>query len=496
MLRSEELKQHKEEFLEHTICGIFHKTALRYPDHIAVEDEEGAVTYRELDEYSNFLAKHLKEQGTGPEKIVALQSGRHRYTIIGMMAAWKAGGAYIFLDEMCPASRNQYLKEECGCKIVLTQQYLAELGMERLEEYVDDSKREGLAIIIFTSGSTAKPKGVMIEHRNIMAAVSNFHRLGFCDSDRTSVFPSFSFVASVCDICSSLAVGAALEIIPEYRRRSIDLIIEYCKEKSITIQFLPPHMAMKLMKRDQELKLRALLVGSEAVRYLEKKDYRIINVYASSEMCSLISAYDITTHEKSYPIGTINPTLRYYIVDDDGNQVEPGEEGELWLAGAQVTRGYLNKPEQTARQFIDNPFSADEEFKRLYKTHDIVCQQPDGNLKFICRKDDVYKIRGFKVGAAAVEEAMLKCPLVKEAAVKAFEDSGGCNILCGYFSSDEKADVKKIKEELKKALPYYMVPTCMIAMDRLPRNSNNKIDRKALEPPAELNDHKLLEKLY
>lgn len=496
MLRSEELKQHKEEFLESTICGMFHKTALRYPDHIAVEDEEGAVTYRELDEYSNFLAKHLKEQGIGPEKIVALQSGRQRNTIIGMMAVWKAGGAYLYLDDLCPDARNQHLKQECECEIILTRDYLSELGMERMEEYVDDSGREHLAILIYTSGSTAKPKGVMIEHRNIMAVVSNFDRLGFCDTDKTSVFASFSFVASVCDICSSLCVGAALEIIPEYRRRNIDLIVEYCREKSITIQFLPPHMARKLGKYEEQLNLRALLVGSEAVRNLEKKNYRMLNVYASSEMCSLISVYEIQGGEKTYPIGTVNPNLRFYIVDDDGNQVKPGEEGELWLAGPQVTRGYYKRPEQTKRQYMENPFSEEPEFRRLYKTHDIVCQQPDGNLKYICRKDDVYKIRGFKVGCTPVEEAMMKCPAIREAAVKAFADSGGCNILCGYFVSDEEVDVKKVKEELRKTLPYYMVPTCLLRMEKLPRNRNNKVDRKALLPPAELDDHKLLEKLY
>ncbi len=496
MLRSEELKQHKEEFLESTICGVFHKTALRYPDHIAVEDEEGAVTYRELDEYSNFLAKHLKEQGAGPEKVVVLQSGRHRNTIIGMMAVWKAGGAYLYLDDLCPDCRNQHLKQECECEIVLTREYLSDLGMERMEEYVDDSRRDHLAILVYTSGSTAKPKGVMIEHKNIMAVVSNFDRLGFCDTDKTSVFASFSFVASVCDICSSLCVGAALEIIPEYRRRNIDLIIEYCREKSITIQFLPPHMARKLGQYGGELNLRALLVGSEAVRNLEKKNYRILNVYASSEMCSLVSVYEMKGGEENFPIGTVNPNIRFYIVDDDGNQVRPGEEGELWLAGLQVTRGYYKRPEQTARQYIENPFSKEPEYRRLYKTHDIVCQQPDGNLKYICRKDDVYKIRGFKVGCTPVEEALMKCPAIREAAVTAFEDSGGCNILCGYFVSDEAVDVKKVKEELRKTLPYYMVPTCLLQMEKLPRNRNNKVDRKALLPPAELNDHKLLEKLY
>lgn len=219
-------------------------------------------------------------------------------------------------------------------------------------------------------------------------------------------------------------------------------------------------------------------------------------MYAASECCSLISVYEITGDEAVYPIGTLNPTLRGYIVDEDGQKVEPGQEGELWLAGPQVSRGYLQRPEATMRQYRKNPFSSEPEFQRLFKTNDIVCQDADGNLHYVGRKDNMYKIRGFRVESGAVESTVLKCAAIKEVVVKAFPDAGGVNILCGYFTSDVDVDVKDLKEKLKEILPYYMVPVCFIRLDEFPRNFNNKIDRKAIKPPKEINDHKLLEKLY
>ena len=168
----------------------------------------------------------------------------------------------------------------------------------------------------------------------------------------------------------------------------------------------------------------------------------------------------------------------------------------MWLAGPQVSRGYLKRPDLTEKQYIPNPFSQEPGYERVFKTRDIVRQDKEGNLNYISRLDNMYKIRGFRVEGGAVESAVLRCPEIKEAAVRAFTDEGGVNILCGYFAADVDIDVKKLKEELKAILPYYMIPTCFIRMESLPRNMNNKIDRNALVPPKELNDHKLLEKLY
>lgn len=152
-------------------------------------------------------------------------------------------------------------------------------------------------------------------------------------------------------------------------------------------------------------------------------------------------------------------------------------------------------PELTAEHYISNPFSDEPGYKRVYKTGDIVYQDGE-DLRYVCRKDNMYKIRGFRVEGGAVEATLLKCGAVKEAAVRAFEDSGGTSVLIGYFTSDEQVDVKVLKERMKEYVPYYMVPTAILQMDELPRNANNKIDRSALKAPAELNDHKLLEEKY
>ncbi len=487
----------KQMFFENTFCQIFHKTAMEYPDKIAVESESRSISYKELDEYSNFLASLLVGQGVQREEIVAIRSGREPETVIGILAVLKAGAAYIYIDESYPEVRRELMQQECQFRITLTKEYLDSLAWERKTKFFDRSRREDLAVMIYTSGSTSTPKGVMLEHRNIMASISNLDRLALDRDDKFCAFASFGFVASVYDVFSTLLVGGTLVIMPEYRRRNIGLITEFYKEKKVTVTFLPPHMAMKLMQYDDpSLKLRLLLVGSEPVRNLQPKNYRIINTYAASEMCGVITVYEIASSEKTYPIGTLNPTIKGYIVDKKGNLAEPGEEGELWLSGPQVCRGYYKRPDATGAQFMKNPFSVEKGYERVFKTRDIVCLMDDGNLKYISRKDNMFKIRGFRVEAGAVEAAILKCSPVKEVVVKAFEDDGGCNILCGYFAADEKIDVKELKSRLKNIIPYYMVPTALFQVERFPRNANNKIDRQALKAPAELNDHKRLEELY
>lgn len=497
VLRSDYLVNHKSEFLYKTFCGIFHETACQYPDKMAVLCSDCALTYRELDEYSNGFAKKIAEQGFGSEDIIAIESDRSVRTIVAMLGILKAGAAYLFLEEYYPRAGKQVAYDECECRIVLKKDDLLAMDLVRDPEFVDRSAMDSLAILVYTSGSTASPKGVMLENRNLAAVISNFDRFGFCETDRTCVFASFSFVASVFDIFASLIVGAEICIIPEERRWKMELITEFYKLHHITVSFLPPHMAMKFMEYDEdEFDVRLLLVGSEPARNLKPKKYKILNVYAASELCSLISCYEITTTEKSYPIGTLNPTVEGYIVDEEGRLVADGEAGELWLAGPQVARGYMKRRVQTKAQFDRNPFSDCPGYARIYKTRDIVKRLPGGNLVFITRKDNMFKVRGFRIESGAVESAVLRCSAIKEVVVKAFEDSGGCNILCGYFVSDEAIDTKGLKKELKKILPYYMIPTCFIQLDEFPRNRNNKIDRGAIRAPKELDDHKLLEELY
>lgn len=484
-------------FMKHTFCQIFRETAIDYAEKLAVSDGERSVTYQELEEYSNFLAEYLRGLGIRNGNTIAIQTGRTVASIIAMIGVWKTGACFVFLDDSYPETRNEKLKEDCGYNLVITRGWIDGLDWKRVQESHDDSRPEKLALLIYTSGTTSRPKGVMIEHRNLCASFENYKRLGFCEEDRNCVFANFGFVAAMYDIFATLSIGGSVVLIPEWRRRNIGLITEFLEKEKITVTFLPPHMARKLMEYDSsKLALRTLLVGSEAVHGLRRQSYRIYNVYAASELCALTACYEIVDARGSYPIGTLNENLKGYIVDEAGNQVEPGQEGELWLAGPQVSRGYLKRPDLTEKQYIPNPFSQEPGYERVFKTRDMVRQDEEGNLNYISRLDNMYKIRGFRVEGGAVESALLRCPEIKEAAVRAFTDEGGVNILCGYFAADVDIDVKKLKEELKAILPYYMIPTCFIRMESLPRNMNNKIDRNALVPPKELNDHKLLEKLY
>ncbi len=502
MNRSDYLIEHREEVSRSTFCKVFCDTVSAYPDETAVYCEGQSVTYRELLAWAEASAHKLVNAGLQKEEIVAIRTGRTIETIAGILGIWKAGGAYVYLDKAYPPKREAAILQECGCRFVLDMDWWQDVPKVHKLPPLDLSQSQALALLIYTSGSTSKPKGVMLEHKNVIASMYVFQIFGVKKGDHYGIFPGLGFVAAVSDIFSALAVGAAAYVIPGSVRKSIDSLVEYYKAHSIRISFLPPHMARKLLAMDfghlNELPLRLLLVGSEPVRNLKTAPFRIFNVYGASEMCSMIAHYDISeyTLEGFYPVGRVNPWLRGYLVGDDGRLVSPGEPGELWLAGPQVSRGYYNLPELTRSHYIPNPFSQEPGYERVFRTNDILKDVGNGNLLYVCRKDNVYKIRGFRVENTAVEYAISQCAPVKEVAAKAFMDDGGCNVLCAYFTADEKLDVKAIKEHLKERIPYYMVPTGLIQLNSFPRNLNGKIDRQSIEPPKEINDHKLLEQLY
>ena len=474
---------------ESTFCGEVRRWAEAHPQQTAVVSEGQRLTYQELNRRSSVLAAYLLEQGIHREDIVGIATGRSAETVVAILGIWKAGAAYVYL--------NNHILKDCRCPLVLNHARM-EQAMETPDPgYLDFSAPDSLALVVYTSGSTAAPKGVMLEHRAVYQMAINQAFMAVRPEDHYCIFASFSFVASVSDLVGSLIGGATCYIIGEAYRRDIHKLEQYLLDEEITICFLPPHMAIKLTgETPPGLSLRLLLVGSDCVHNLHSDQFRILHVYGATEAGSLIAHYPITEKRSSYPVGKLNPSLRGYIVDEAGKLVPKGEAGELWLSGPQISRGYVGLRESTAATYALNPFTQEEGYQRVLKTADIVREDEHGDLIYVARKGRMYKIRGFRVESRAVEQSLLQYPGLTEAVVLAFPDSGGTNILCGYYTATTAIGPKELKAYLRERLPYYMVPTCMFQLEHFPINVNNKIDRKQLRPPAELDDHKYLEQPY
>ncbi len=499
-LLSDYLSKNKELMKQETIIQLFHRAVEWYPDKIAVQDEEKNITFQQLEWASNKVAKYLSEvEGIKPDDVVGCSAKRRLSFVILILGIWKTGAAFVAIDKECPEEHIQYCLDAGKVNLNIGSSFLRKVEEYYSYEqviYEDKSEANTLALILFTSGSTGKAKGVRLLHSNIAASVSNFDVIPFYSTDKLASFSNFLFIAAVFDITVSLAIGITLYIVPDDIRKNISEVARYYCEHKITVSFLPPHMAMKYMAVDEGSPLRMLLVGSEPPRNLEKRKYDIVNVYAASEACAIISRYNITDHRSHYPIGTIVPALRGYVVDDQGKETEIGEEGELWLSGQQIFDSYLNLPELNKKRFQENPFTQEKGFERVFKTADIVKKLPDGTLEYVCRKDNMCKIRGFRVEIAGVEEVMLQIPEIIAACVTWFTDKGGTNILFGYYVSNQVLDHKYIRDELGKKLPYYAIPTGLVQVDAFPKKESGKTDRKGFPPPKELNDHKLLSKVY
>ena len=494
---SDVLKDHPDYFIDTTLPRLFGKAAAYQPDHMAAISRGQSLTYRELDLLSSRIAHKLIYGRISRGSAVAVMCGRSADTIAAYFGVWKAGCTVVFLDREYPSMRNRECMEECNAAEVITPEWISEAEAEEpILPSEDLSQPDQIAEIVYTSGSTSKPKGVLLSHRNILTSASNYHLFGITSDDHYCCFASMMFVASVYDLATSLLAGASLYLIPKEIRRSIAKIVAYYEENGITITFLPPHMAKKYGALNQKSPLRVLIVGSEPAHYLKPASYRIAYVYASTECCAVISIHWITEEQESYPAGIVVPTLHWMIADEQGRKVKPGEIGELLLAGGQICCGYLDLPLKNHNTFAQNPYSRDPDYRRMYHTGDLMSQDENGELVFHGRMDAMVKVRGFRIELSAVEVFLLRFPGIQEAVCRVFPDQGGENILIGYYTADPDIDHAQLRTWMGRNLPYYMIPTALIRLDQMPRNANSKIDRNALQAPPELNDHKLLAKLY
>ncbi|NEW07889.1 amino acid adenylation domain-containing protein [Paenibacillus sp. SYP-B3998] len=505
---------------ERTIHGLFEEQVERTPDRVAVVMGEEQLTYRELNEQANRLARVLREKGVGPDRIVGIAVHRSLEMNIGLMAIHKAGGAYLPIQPEDPVDRVLFTLEDSGAALVLTQRNLLEplrpLGAERellgIEDVLEQAAglsgvnlepvnvSSDLVYVIYTSGSTGRPKGVMIEHASLINRLNWMqHRMPFGAEDVILQKTPYTFDVSLWELFSWAIQGARLCFLPPGGEKDPGLIADTIEAHGITaIHFVPSMLGAFLDVAEQESwfgrlgSVKRVFTSGEALMSEHVKRFNRLwrassgatlhNLYGPTEATVEVAYYDCPPEEVpgSIPIGRPLDNVRLYVLDKADRLMPVGVPGELHIGGDCLARGYLNRPDLTAEKFVLDPFV---DGGRMYRTGDLARWLPDGNIEYLGRIDHQVKIRGYRIELGEIEAALLAQDGVKESVVLARDDGQGGHFLCAYVASDQERQEQALKERLKLVLPSYMVPTHIVVLDGLPHLSNGKVDRKSLPAP-------------
>ncbi|HVB37584.1 MAG TPA: amino acid adenylation domain-containing protein, partial [Vicinamibacterales bacterium] len=486
------------------------------PEATAVQQDEDRLSYRELESRANRLARLLRREGVGVEDRVGVCLGRSPALVVSLLATLKAGAAYVPLDPSYPSERLAHMATDAGVTLIVTDRERRPLidaaGLRHVPLRVleDEADRIGalpdraldvhvdpdnLAYLIYTSGSTGRPKGVAVSHRSLMNLVG-WHRRAFAlePADRCTMLASFGFDASVWETWPVLAAGATLDLVPSSLLLDPPALRARLVDRRITVSFVPTPIAEQLLGLDWPRggTLRLLLTGGDRLTHFgsDRLPFTLVNNYGPTEhtVVGTSGAVGARGHDERMPaIGRPIANTRAYVLDERLHQLPPGADGELFLSGPSVARGYRGAPDQTAERFLPDPFTP-VPGARMYRTGDRVHLLPDGRMAFVGRTDDQIKLRGFRIEPAEIEAALAAHPSVREAAVVLREDRPGHPRLAGYVINRPGADapVAALEEFLASRLPDYMVPRVWVALEAFPMTPNGKIDRRALPaPPAE-----------
>ena len=495
---------------EHCVHQLFEQQVEKTPDNIAVVFEDQSLTYQQLNERANQLARYLQQQGVGPETLVGVYLERSLDMIVSLLAILKAGGAYLPLDTSYPASRTIYMLEDSKTRHLVTNSELSNtLSIQALYLITLDSLQKKLQLlptqnlelpvslsnlvyVIYTSGSTGKPKGVCIQHTGLLNLIS-WHQdiYQITTQDRATQFANFSFDASVWETWPYLTAGASLYLTTRDTMIEPNAIWDFLQKNKITLAFLPTPIAQVCLEQPipSPLSLRALLTGGDKLESLnhELLPFTLVNHYGPTEnsVVSTFTAVDLKKAAiKSPSIGKPINNVKTYILDENLNPTPIGVSGELFVAGKSLANGYLYKPKLTKERFIQNPHHKDE---RLYRTGDLARYLPDGNIEFLGRIDNQVKIRGFRIECGEIETVLTELEAINNALVMAADINNDKHLVAYIVYHDQPLSDSALRDSLKRQLPDYMVPSYFIALDAFPLTPNGKIDRKQLPIPDRVN---------
>jgi tyrocidine synthetase-3 len=519
-----------------TITEVFEQIAETYPEKTALVLGDEQVSYDELNRRANQLAHFIKQQALQPESLIGLMCDRSIELIVAILAILKAGAAYVPLDPNNPKSRLSYIARDSQLKLILTQESVSGILAADNEEYElvslnrpqvieqlaslpeqnisvppSDSRNTGtsLAYIIYTSGSTGQPKGVMVEHNNVLRLFNacNAH-YQFSEQDVWVLFHSYAFDFSVWEIFGALLYGATLVIATQEACRSPEQIQALLIQNKVTVLNQTPTAFYNLMpyfiKNITVNSLRYIIFGGEALELGKLTPMfdcfadnpalnapEIINMYGITETTVHASYYRVTPDDcskRSSPIGKLLNDLKGFVFNESLQAVPDQVAGELYISGAGVTRGYLHRNELTAERFVQHPTQPG---LRLYRTGDLVKRMPGSDYHYVGRADQQVKIRGFRIELGEIESALTQLRGISAAVVNPYENADGDKNLAAYLVPFDKAiekqyEIDEIVQHLNKILPRYMIPVTFQYLEALPLNQNGKIERSALPKPEQV----------
>ncbi len=512
--------------LDKCIYCLFEEQRAQTPNAAAVICRDSQLSYAELGQRANRLGHSLEERRIGPETLVGLWVNRSLEMIVGILGILKAGGAYVPLDPQYPQARLDWIRRDADLKLILTTTELLDEwphtdgGLELLDirgiiganeqasPFVPPPfTSDQLAYVLYTSGSTGAPKGVMIEHRNVLALLRAFEQVAPSGEKLvgTSVCP-FGFDVSVWEIFSTLCFGGTLHILRPDTFADPQRFARYLIDHAVTSAYIPPALLPgvvgELENYQGPVALDRILVGVEPIRQSVLQRFRdrlgqirIVNGYGPTEttVCATFFNFQAADDlDRRTPIGVAVQGYTVHIVNQELEPVPTGEMGEILVGGAGVGRGYLNRPELTADKFTPDPFS-NKPGARLYRTGDMAHYLPDGNIEFLGRADHQVKIRGFRVELSEIETILSQHPAIARCVVLAREDVPGNPSLTGgagkrlvaYVVPKEAQSlaVEELRGFLKDKLPGHMLPSAFVLLQALPLTPHGKIDRQALPAP-------------
>ena len=505
------------EFPAGTIHGLVAEQARLAPDAVAVVYGQERLSYGELNSRANALAHHLRDLGVGPEVPVAVCVERSKETVVATLGIMKAGGVYVPLEVDFPAERMEFMLREVGARLVLTSADTVERVPDGPWEKLDlndlpqDGRHDDPAdpvgpdngcYVIFTSGSTGHPKGTLVTHRNVTRLLQAIAAAGLTvdHNDVWTLFHSFAFDFSVWEMWGALSTGGRLIVVSHTTARDTEAFYELIHRERVTILSQTPSAFRQLETVDEQrgahLDLRAVIFGGEALhqpsvrRWTTRRGHhtpRLINMYGITETTVHVTYLELAEHHlngAATRIGRPLPDLRVHILDQHHRPCPIGVTGEIYVAGAGLTRGYIGQAALTAERFVPDHLG-DQPGGRLYRSGDLARWTPTGDLEYLGRADAQVKVRGHRIELGEIEATLGAHPAVLESVVTSHRGPDEQTDLAAYVvSNGDGATAGELRAWLSARLPDYMLPRWFVPLDILPLTAQGKVDRRALPEPS------------